>query len=172
MVASTFMVFAVPEDAAWLQSLGVVTIRHGHLDRVLRLTIKTLAGVTVREAIDATTRENSSVLRGRIRKLAKQRLGDGAPLVKLQALLTRAQRATDRRNRLIHEVCGRILDEPDAQLLADDHTWKPLPSVTELDDLASELDAIVRELNNARLGGFILLALNERSHLASAAPAA
>jgi hypothetical protein len=107
-------------------------------------------------------RESSSALRGRIRKLAKQRLGEGTPLLKLQALLERAQRCTARRNELLHSVCGREIEETAAQLRNNDHTWKSYPNVSELNDLATELDAVTNELNEARLEGFIRRAMDER----------
>jgi L-ascorbate metabolism protein UlaG (beta-lactamase superfamily) len=53
MADPKFLVFAVPDDPAVLQALGVVAIRHGHPDHVLRMTIKTLAEVTPVEALDA-----------------------------------------------------------------------------------------------------------------------
>jgi hypothetical protein len=89
-----------------LAAIGAIALRHGQLDNALRMTIKDLTGVDQTEALDATVRDGSGELRERIRKLARQRLGDGAALVRLQALLTRVRRATDKRNELMHAVWG------------------------------------------------------------------
>src|ERR1700730_15678142 len=91
MSVAPMMVFHVPEDPAWLQAFGRVTIVHAQLDHILRMTIKTLAGITIEVAMDATEREPSSLLRERIRKLAKARLGEGAALLQLQALMERCK---------------------------------------------------------------------------------
>jgi len=134
-----FIVYADPEDPAALHALGLVAIRHGHLHHELRLALKTSLR---QKPFDATVRETSSSLRERIGKLAKQRLREGPALVKLQALLGRPKRITDRRNEVMHSVCGRNRGDSDAQLRADDHTWKPFPTVDELNAWAAEFTAI------------------------------
>jgi hypothetical protein len=74
---------AIPEDQAVLAAVGKIALRHGQLDHVLRMTIKSLTGVSVNEAIDATARQGSRELRERIRKLARRRLGEGVALVSI-----------------------------------------------------------------------------------------
>src|SRR5437867_10781750 len=110
MANPSFYVFDVPEDPAVLQAVGVVAIRHAHLDRMLRMTYKILAALPVGQALEDTLRENSSRLREPILKVAKRRLGEGTTLLKLQALLERARIATNERNDLFHSVCGREID--------------------------------------------------------------
>jgi hypothetical protein len=117
MANPPFYIFGLPHDPAVLQALGVVAIRQGHLDRMLRMTYKILAELPAGQALDETLRESSSALRKRIHKVATQRLGDGATLVKLQALLDRAKSATDKRNELMHGVCGREVDATDLNCL-------------------------------------------------------
>jgi hypothetical protein len=78
---------AIPEDQAILAAVGKIALRHGQLDHVLRMTIKSLTGVSANEAIDATARQGSRKLRERIRKLARRRLGEGVALVQLEAIL-------------------------------------------------------------------------------------
>ena len=73
------------------------------------------------------------------------------------------KKATDQRNDVIHGVCGREVDDTIPQLLLnDDHSMRPFPTAEELDDLAAELVAITKELNEARLEGFISTAMAER----------
>ena len=153
------MTFHVPEDQNLLVLIGMISLRHSHLDYILRMTVKTLADVSVTEALDATRYHGSSQLRRRILKLAKQRLGEGRPLIQLEALLGRCERATDKRNRLIHNIWAKELDgEPFVR--SENHEWEPTPSVEVLDELADELLAITQELNMAHLDGILYEALN------------
>jgi hypothetical protein len=125
------------------------------------MTIKTLARLEVGEAVDATAYDGSRQLRERIRKLARQSLGEGQPLLKLQALLERCRRATDRRNDLMHSIWAKELDgEPLRR--GSDHNWHPLPTVEELQALAKELCHLTEALNTARLDGFLSEALAKR----------
>jgi hypothetical protein len=77
---------------------------HTHLDHILRMLIKTLAEVTVEVALNATETDGSAALRDRIKKLAKQRLGEGAALLGVQDMVERCSRVTERRNTLIHST--------------------------------------------------------------------
>ena len=144
-----------------LAALGEVALRHEHLNHILRMTIKTLARLEVGEALDATAYDGSRQLRERIRKLARQRLGEGEPLLKLQALLERCRRATDRRNELMHGIWAKELDGEPVQR-GTDHSWHPLPNVQELQALAKEIQILTEELNIARLDGFLSDALSKR----------
>lgn len=158
---SPTITFYVPEDPEVLRAIAVVSVRHAHLDYILRMTIKTLVGpnVTPKEALDATRFEGSARLRDRIRKLAKKRLGDGETLVRIQALLERARRATDRRNQLIHNIWAQN-SEGVPLMRTDDHEWRDPPTPQELDDFATQLASLTNEINEARLSGFLFEALN------------
>lgn len=155
------MSFYVPEDRDLLAAFGELNLRHEHLVHILRMTIKTLADLDVAEAIDATAFESASSLRHRINKLARQRLGEGKPLLQLQALLERCRQGSDRRNRFVHSVWAKQLDgEP--QIRGNDREWRDLPSVQELSTLSQELQALTQEINEARLEGFLGEALKSR----------
>ena len=110
-------------------------------------------------SLDATTSQGSAQLRGRIRKLARQKLGEGKPLIRLEALLTRCERATKKRNSLIHNIWAKELDG-NAFVQTDSHEKGPIPSVVELDKLSDEIKSLTQELNIARLDGFLAEALN------------
>lgn len=155
------MTFHVPADKDLLAAIGKVALRHEHLNHILRMTIKTLARLEIAEALDATAYDSSAQLRERIKKLARQRLGEGEPLLKLQALLERCKRATEKRNDLIHSVWGKELDgEPARKGLGDE--WLPLPTVEELNGLAEVILQITSQLNEARLEGFLHEALTQK----------
>lgn len=154
------MLFHVPEDPRLLAAFGEVALRHEHLSHILRMNIKTLAGLEVAQALDATAFDGASVLRDRIRKLAKQRFGEGPPLLKLQALLERCRRATDKRNDFVHSVWAQELDgEPMRR--NGTQRWLPIPTVEQLQALSRELLELTSELNEARLEGFIQEALSQ-----------
>ena len=153
--------FFVPEDTEVLAAFGELTLRHEHLVHILRMTVKTLCNVTVQEALDATAFENASSLRDRVRKLARQRLGEGPALVRLQALVQRCHQLTDQRNAYVHSVWAKQLDgEP----IRSDRKegWVPIPSKEQLGRLSEELKELTGELNIARLEGFIHEALQRR----------
>jgi hypothetical protein len=158
---ASFMMFHVPQDKGLLAAIGEVSLRHEHLNHILRMTIKVLARLEINEALDATAYDSSSQLRERIKKLARQRLGEGEPLLKLQAILERCKRATEKRNELIHSVWGQELDGEPARKGASNE-WRPLPTVEDLHQLAEEIMRLTGELNEARLEGFLHEALVRR----------
>lgn len=155
---SKMMMFHIPTDREILATVGTIALRHSHLDHILRMTVKTLAGVSIQQALDATAFEGSAVLRQRIQKLAKRKLGEGNALIQLQALLERCRRATGRRNELVHNIWARELDG-DLKVRAADHSWEPIPTIDELNALSEELNSLADELNSARMHGFISKAI-------------
>lgn len=150
-----------PGDEKLLASIGRIAIFHGHLDHILRMTVKSLAGVSIREALDATARQGSGELRKRVRQLARKRLGEGAVLVKIDAILERSRQATEKRNELLHGLWAQELDGG-AVVRTEDHQFIAPPTVDELDALADELASIGKELNIARLDGFLKVALGRQ----------
>src|SRR5262245_38888533 len=96
------MITAGLPDSAVLAAIGKVAIHHGQLDYALRLMVKSLSGVSLTQALDATEGETARRLRGQVRALGRRRLGECAELVLLRALLNRAKKLTDRRNKLLH----------------------------------------------------------------------
>lgn len=156
------MMFHVPEDKELLAAYGELSLRHEHLTHILRMTIKTLARLEVSEALDATENEGAGLLRDRIKKLARQRLGEGEALLKLQAILERCKRATEKRNDLIHSVWGKELDGESSRR-GKDHSWLSIPTGEELKALGDEIRVLTVSLNDARLTGFLAEALAKRS---------
>jgi hypothetical protein len=150
-----------PREEAVLAAVGHVAIRHGQLTHILKLTVKSILGISVREALDGTARQSFRELKQRVRHLAKQRIGDGPALTRLDALLQRSQLVTDRRNDFIHSLWSK-----DAQgnpvIRDDEHRGRLIPSTALLNDLAKEMHDIAVELNYARLDGFLAHALRAR----------
>lgn len=154
------MTFHVPDNLNLMAAVGLVALRHSHLDHMLRMTIKTLGQVEVAEAMDATEYQGSATLRDRIKKLAKQKLGEGAALIKVQALMERCRRATEKRNDLVHSIWAAELGGA-PKVLGSGNEWKPLPTMEQLTELELEMVSLATELNIARLDGFIADAMKK-----------
>jgi hypothetical protein len=148
----------LPQDESVLAAIGMVAARHGQLDHVLRMTVKSIAGVSPAEALDATEGDTSWQLREQVFALAKRRLGPCPAMVQLRALLTRAKDASGRRNRLLHGLWAQESDGRDVYL-ADGQRQTPMLSVGDLEALADELFDVAAALNSARLKGFLYAAL-------------
>jgi|SRR5208283_503182 len=153
-------ILALPQDKDVLAALGAVSVRHGQLEYILRMTVGTLVGVSQTEAFGATAKQGSQELRTRLLKLAKRRFGDGKPLVLLQALLHRAELASQQRNELIHNLWAQVLDG-DTVVLGREHKPSTAPSATELEILAEEIHSITFELIKARQEGFLRAAISD-----------
>ncbi len=161
MNSTRTMTFHMPEDPEFLQAVARVSIAHSHLDYALRMCVKTLANLSIADGLDATDRESSQILRDRTRKLARMRLREGPPLLRLQAILKRCQDATQKRNSLIHNIVA-VEEGGEPRMRTSDNTWAPLPTATVLNELAGTLTGLTNELNHARLHGFIAEALLNR----------
>ena len=153
-----FIHHGLPTDQSVLAALGKIALCHGQLDNQLRMLIMDLASVTKTEALDATHRDGSGQLRDRVRRLAKQRLGEGKALVRLQALLERAGRLTSKRNELVHSVWGTVLDGGPV-IRSDDHEFRNAPTAEELETIVEQIDVVLDEFITARLEGFLFEAL-------------
>jgi hypothetical protein len=154
--------FIVPTDAEVLKAIAIVTLRHNQLDHMLKYVLKSIAAVTIEEAFDATLHDGSWTLRERLRKLARRRLGDGTALVKFQALLGRCERATEKRNDLVHSVWEQDASGGETRVRDRNSAAKAPPTAEELNALGEELHQLAFELNEARLGGFLSEALEAK----------
>ena len=150
----------LPKDPELLAAIGRISIRHGQLDHSLKLTIKSILGVSIPEAVDGTHRQGSSKLRNRINAMTKNKFGEGETLLRLEALLNRASMATEKRNRILHSLFAHELDGSPV-IRNDDHSFGPTPNPKELNAIADELFTIIEELTTARLDGFLKEALSQ-----------
>lgn len=134
-------------------ALGVLAIRHGHLEYILKMTVKTLCKFSIQKALAATNKQNARRLRKRIEKEARQVLGEGEALDKLLDFLQRSWAVSDRRNSFIHNLWARQKKNGPLLIQNDDHTWKLAPDALELRKLSNEIESITNELNRCRLEG-------------------
>jgi hypothetical protein len=65
----------VPEDPAVLAGIAKVAIHHGHLDYALRLMVKSLAGVSLQVARDATEGQTTGPLIDQVRASGQKAIG-------------------------------------------------------------------------------------------------
>jgi len=92
------LTFELPND----RDVGEVAIRPGQMEYELKMLVKSLCGITVGVALDATERKMAREVRELIVKLAKRRFGTSPALARPEAFLQRSREASDRRNDLLH----------------------------------------------------------------------
>jgi hypothetical protein len=148
----------LPSDPKVVEAFGKVAIRHAQLDRLLQMMVKTLAGTTIDEALLATRRMGSRELRDLIRKLAKQRLGDGIPMVKLRAILQEVENVTEERNDVLHSPIA-LTEEGEWVATGKDAQLKKSPTTAELESLAKRINEVGMRMTYARLEGWLFEAL-------------
>lgn len=153
-----------PTDERILKAVGLVAIAHGHLEYILRMTVRTLTGMTVSDALDATQYASMRELRDNVKKLFRKKTEDAELRLRMNALLRQAERLTEKRNKLIHRTWG---ESPDGQLLikGDDHVFGPPPTPAELETLTDEIYALIRQINHERMSGFINEAVTQASNI-------
>jgi hypothetical protein len=152
--------FSVPENKDVQAALGVLVIRHGHLEYSLRMTVKSLCDLSIKDALEDTKRKGPSFLRQRIEGEAKKKLGQCEAFEKLKNWLHRSWSASDKRNLFVHGLWAKKLDGP--LLLQDEnYEWGKPPTVQMLEILSDEIKHITDELNLDRLKGTLYEALKD-----------
>ncbi len=150
-----------PDDRDWLAAFGKVAAHAALLDFVMSMTIKVITEVSVEDALRATKRTTASALRKRVRKLAKDRLGDGPAFIELEAILCMAEAVAENRNYLIHSVF--VSDEAENLIIQDPvRGHLPIPTAEDLETLASQIEQVHGMLNHSRLKGSLRAALDKR----------
>jgi hypothetical protein len=153
------MIYPGLPSAKVLAAVGKVALRHGWLEDGLKMAVASLTGVTPSEARFATESQPSRELRQRVRQLARKRLGEGAALVRLDAILEKARRATEERNAIIHSLWAHELDG-DPVMQTKGEPFGPIPTLQKLEATADEIAMVAKQLLEARLdGGFLQQAL-------------
>jgi hypothetical protein len=80
---------AIPNHPGLTEAIGRLAIAHTHLELILRYTVKTLAGLSVKDALDATNGERTSDVRRRIRRLFVEKRRPPSDVAKLDAFWER-----------------------------------------------------------------------------------
>ena len=126
----------VPNRPQLLEALGRLAIAHTHLERTLRYTVKTLSGLSGPKSLDPIKRKPISDLRKRIKKRFKKLHPTAAETYRLDELLEKTK------------LLQAILLEEDLRLGA-------APPEAAIERVASEILALGKQINDARLHGFI-----------------
>ena len=158
-----FIMFHLPDNEKLLAAVGTVALHHAHLDHSLRLMIKTLANVSLEVALADTEYDGSATLRDRVRRHARAALGESPTKMKIGELMKRCKAATRERNELIHRVWCREYFTGQTGTTDGTDKIEPLPTVEQLEQLAKRLVDLVKEVQDARLGGYVTEALIERN---------
>jgi len=145
---------AIPTRPGLTEAIGRLAIAHTHLELILRYTIKTLAELSVKDALEATNGERISDLRKRIRKLFVEKKPPASEVAKLDVLLGAAHRLSEKRNNILHSAWSET-QAGAAVVKGEDYHWSPAPSKDEVNEFTDEILELVRRINNARTSGFL-----------------
>jgi hypothetical protein len=154
MSTDDWITYCIPTDESLLAAVGRVAIAHAHLDNVLRMTIRSILGMSVNEALDETFRVGSAKLRERIRHEVRSKLRDKERR-RLDAILKRAEEATEKRNVILHGLWTEPVGTAEKYIRRDDKTFGPQPTVDDLKSLLDEVCAVTKELDEDRHGGLV-----------------
>lgn len=145
---------AIPRQPGLIEALGRLAVAHTHLELILRYAVKTLAGLSVNDALDATNRNPTSEVRNKIKKLFREKKPFPSEETQLEALLGAAQRLSEKRNAFLHSAWSET-EAGEAIQKQENHQWGRAPSQAEVDQVTSEILELAKKINDARLTGFI-----------------
>lgn len=145
---------SLSEDPDLLEAAGSLALAHGQLELMLRMTIRTLAEITVDEALSATQKSKNWELRKCVHSIFNKKTKDMQLRLKLKSIIGTCERLSEERNRLLHNTWA-IAPDGSVVTKGPDHAWGPASKPNDLRKLASEISDVVATLNHARLQGFI-----------------
>jgi hypothetical protein len=148
------LALTIPNQPGLIEALGRLAIAHTHLELALRYTVKTLSGLSVRQALDATSEERTSDTRQRIRRLFAEKKPTHTEIARLDALLGKAKRLTEKRNDYLHSAWS-VSGAGQPIIKLEDHSGGPAPTQEAVERVASEILVLGEEINHERLQGFI-----------------
>ena len=150
----TMQKLAIPQHPGLVEALGNLAIAHTHLELILRYAVKTVAGLSIEEALDATNRESISDVRKRLRSLFLEKKPTPSEVSKLDSLLGATRRLSEKRNGFLHSAWSET-EAGEAVLKGEDYRWGAAPTKEQVDNVTTEILELVGKINDARLGGFI-----------------
>jgi hypothetical protein len=157
-------VLAIPTHPGLVETLGALAIAHTHLELTMRYIVKTISGLSISDALDATRQDRIVDLRERLKALFKEQKPTAQEKCRLDALLGRAKRLTESRNAYLHAAWS---ETPAGQAIikGDNHSWEPAPTKDKVERVTKDILALAVELNESRLpNGFISQVLRRNSH--------
>ena len=143
----------LPKDPAVIVAIGKLAIRHGQLDHGLKLTIRSIRGISVEQALAETKRKSPHQLRALVEEHARNRFGEAPILVRIRELLHRSRQATDHRNSVLDDLWATESDG--APIHAPEGSPGKIPPLAELEAVADNLFSVVKGLDHERHRGFL-----------------
>ena len=144
----------LPGETIHLAAAGKVALTHGQLEQTLRMLYKTLTGLKVKEALDATEGMKNWELRKICGKLFNHHTSDVVQRERFRAILGKCKRLSEERNSMIHN-CWAIDDDGSVVVKSPSHQYVKAPTPEELEELAEEIQSLAIQINTERRTGFI-----------------
>jgi hypothetical protein len=148
------VVLTIPNQPDLLEALGRLAMAHTHLEVILKYTFKTLSGLPLQDALAQVSKNRTSYVRKRIRRLFLEKNPTREEIAQLELMLERAKALSAKRNELFH---GAWSESPAGEPLmkSERANWGPAPTSAEVECLATALVELGEQLNYERLHGFI-----------------
>ncbi len=142
---------------ALTREVGKIVIRHGQLDHLQRLTIKSLLGISI---TDALYKKETDKMSGELRERIKQLAAHQDVLDELITQIESIGRLTKLRNDIVHSVWSRTTTGGPVKLRDQKNDLlHPLPTVKQLRAAEREMYSLFLTLNHSRLKGKLKHAL-------------
>ena len=168
-MSSAMHKLTVPNRPELLRALGRLTIAHTHLERILRYTVKTLSGLSGTKSLDPTKRKPISFLRKKVKRLFKKNNPSAAERSRLDELLEKAKLLSEQRHSYLHRAWSET-PEGQAVLHGEGLQVEAAPSEAAIERVASDILALAKKINYARLYGFIHDVVQRQPSNTQAAP--
>ncbi|GAB2896360.1 hypothetical protein GCM10027046_27230 [Uliginosibacterium flavum] len=160
----------LPSDKDLLAAVGELTLRHEHLDHILRMTVRALEGREIDEILNDRSLRSSASLRKGIKKQGQKFLGNGEDFSVLCSLLGRCELVSNERNEFVHSVWVEELDRDSARRY-ESGEWQALPKAVELHGLSERIRLLVQELIASRFDEGVLADVIKQAQIARASKA-
>ena len=144
----------VANQPTLLQALGGLAVAHTHLERILRDTAHTLSRPSGSTSLESTKRKGVSFLRKKIKRLFKKLDPTVAEKSQLDELLEKAKLLSEKRHLYLHRAWSQT---PEGMLILNRErlSVETAPTEAAINRVTSDLLALGKKLNHARLHGFI-----------------
>jgi hypothetical protein len=141
----------LPNDPSEVVAIGKVAIRHGQLNHGLKLTIRSIRGISVEQALAETKRKSVHQLQALVEEHARDRFGEAPILVRIRELLHMSRQATEHRNSVLGDFwAAKSESAPDR---APEKKPRGSPRVAELEVVPENLLSVVKQLDHERHRG-------------------
>jgi hypothetical protein len=155
VTTASFLLPFVPNDQPDLMAaVGTLALHHAHLDNSLIGALKTLLQIEMHDAHERYEKRGSTQLRDEIKRVAVDVIGVNSAYARLEEYLARCESATLKRNRFLHAV-WYINHYTDEIGLFYRRQLGPQPTVSDVLDLAREIQDLANEIAYSRKQGYI-----------------